>query len=94
MLPLGSLQDFHPQGVLYRTQLQEAVPDSEGAPIPPSPDGLQAWGNVVPGKRQMSSKRESQARQRSAPGDVSQNWEGRQGGKAEEGKRGGEWELC
>lgn len=57
------------------TQPQEAVPDTQWAPIP-SFGGLQAWGNMVPDKRQMSSKRESQTRQRSAPGDVSQGWEG------------------
>lgn len=74
------------------TQLQEAVPDTKRAPIPSSLGGLQAWRNVVLDKKQMSSKRESQTRQRSAPGDVSQGWEERQGGWVEEGKWGGEWE--
>lgn len=67
-------------------QLQEAVPDTERAPIPSSLGGLQAWGKMVMDERQMRSKRESQTWWRSAPGDASWSWEEGQGGRVEEGK--------
>lgn len=71
---------------------RQSLMQGELPSIPSSPGGLQAWQDVLLDKRQMSSKRESQTRQRSAPGDVSQGWEERQGGRVAEGKWGGERE--